>query len=1123
MCHFLPRGIVNAILDHLEQAKPFQQVVGLAGSLVAGEALSVYGVTGSLAALIVAGLYRQQKRPILVICRDQERAEETRDDLGLLLASGELSYFSGGDPADAAALRTLVSGATAVVVTHPRALLVPLPLPQGVEELLLSVATGDAVGYEHLKGKLARFGFTRTDFVGEPGDCSVRGGIIDVYPFVGDHPLRLEFSGDTLESIREFDPLSQRSIRELSSAVIVPNLLVPADKGGDGSPGSRLVDYLVPGALIALDEPDLLRAEYEAGARRKAQENPSFDQLESLLGLFSRLLLRAGGAKAQQPDFRALSQPSFNGSIRAFRAALQDLDRQGLRVVLSCDGAAEVGRLRELLLTIDPLPGLEDDGVDVAPPDFSRIEFQQHSLHRGFISSPAGLAVFTEHQIFNRLKRRGRRKPARARGLSEREVQQLHRGDYVVHADFGIGRFAGLNRIRIGSSEQEVVKVLYAEKDTLYVNLDYITRLQKYSSGEGHIPKLNRLGSPDWERLKSRTKRRVKDIARDLIGLYAKRKHSTGHGFRADTPWQKELEASFQYEDTFDQAKATRDVKQDMESLVPMDRLICGDVGFGKTEVAVRAAFKSVMDGKQVAVLVPTTILSIQHFNTFVDRTVRYGVQVRVLSRLKMKKEGQQILEDLHRGRVDILIGTHRLLSRDVRFKDLGLLIIDEEHRFGVAAKEKLRQLRTGVDTLALTATPIPRTLHFSLMGARDLSIIATAPRNRRPILTEILQWDNDVIREAIARELQRNGQVYVVHDRIQDIEEITKKVRALRPDARVAYAHGQMHAHELETVMLEFLERRVDILVSTKIIESGLDIPNVNTIIIHRADRFGMAELYQLRGRVGRSNTQAYAYLLVPPLATLPTGTIKRLQALQEFNELGSGFNLAMRDLEIRGAGNLLGAEQSGFIESMGFETYTRILEEAVQELKEEEFQDLFPAGERRVRRGQETVVEPEFDALIPESYLPSDVERLAVYRRLYAMTTETQLQEVADELCDRFGKFPAEVDNLFGVVKLRLRAARVGFKKVNISEQGMEMEFPPESDQEFYEGEIFQGIIGEVSRQKGKGVTLHHTESLLRLKADFSFFPRAATPCEAGLQILQLLTASSLSPARPSEPPTS
>ncbi|MBI4417952.1 MAG: transcription-repair coupling factor, partial [Ignavibacteriales bacterium] len=621
----------------------------------------------------------------------------------------------------------------------------------------------------------------------------------------------------------------------------------------------------------------------------------------------------------------------------------------------------------------------------------------------------------------------------------------------VVHRDYGIGKFAGLQTINVGRGEQEVMKILYEENDVLYVNLNFLNRVQKYSSREGHVPKLTRLGTPQWDRLKERARKRIKDIARDLIALYARRKHEPGFGFSADSHWQRELEASFMFEDTPDQARATMEVKNDMMQNAPMDRLVCGDVGFGKTEVAVRAAFKSVLDGKQVAVLVPTTILAQQHDLTFMDRLQRYAVRVESLTRFKSKKAQREVLARLQSGAADIVIGTHRLLSKDVHFKDLGLLIIDEEHRFGVSAKEKLRALRASVDTLTMTATPIPRTLQFSLLGARDLSIMNTPPRNRLPIITEIVQFDVRLIREAILREMHRGGQIYFIHDRIQTMDEILQLLRRHIPEARVHAAHGQMRGHELEKTMLEFLEGHYDVLVCTKIIESGIDIPSVNTLIVNRADRFGLAELYQLRGRVGRSNVQAYAYLLTPPLTSLPRETLRRLQAIQEFTELGSGFNLAMRDMEIRGAGNLLGAEQSGFILDMGFEMYQRIVEEAVNELREEEFSDL------TVHRGSgpvtETVLETDLEALIPDVYISSDSERLDVYRRLYLLRDHDSVNEIAKELEDRFGEYPPEVENLLKTVRVKLAGEALGFQKIQLSQRTCVIWMPPTDQKSFYE----------------------------------------------------------------------
>jgi transcription-repair coupling factor (superfamily II helicase) len=724
------------------------------------------------------------------------------------------------------------------------------------------------------------------------------------------------------------------------------------------------------------------------------------------------------------------------------------------------------------------------------------------SIHHGFVFPAARLAVYTEHEIFGRGRRRGDSRKRRFKGFSLRELQALRRGDYVVHTDFGIGKFDRLEKIKVGNIEQEVMKLLYAENDVLYVNINHLNRVEKYSSKEGHVPKLNRLGSGEWERLKDRAKRRIKDIARDLIALYAARKKEAGIAFSPDSHWQKELEASFIYEDTPDQARATLDVKRDMEEQSPMDRLICGDVGFGKTEVAVRAAFKAVMDGKQVALLVPTTILALQHHSTFIDRLTKYSVNVEMLSRFRSRKEQAAILEGLKTGRIDVIIGTHRLLSKDIRFKDLGLLIIDEEHRFGVEAKEKLRKLRTNVDTLTLTATPIPRTLHFSLIGTRDLSIINTPPRNRLSIISEIVEFDVRLIRDAILKEIHRSGpaparsgQVYFVHDNIQHIDDMCAYLQEHIPEGRFRVAHGRMRSTQLERVMLEFLQKKFDVLVCTKIIESGLDIPNVNTIIINRADRFGMAELYQLRGRVGRSNVQAYAYLVVPPISSLPKATIRRLQAVEEFTELGSGFNLAMRDLEIRGTGNLLGAEQSGFIEGMGFEMYEKVLEEAVEELKQQEFQNVF-AGTAAVRPEgtygglgkTETVIDSDLEAYIPDFYVESDIERLDVYRRLSRTPSGAEVQGIREELVDRFGEYPEEVENLLKLVELRLLASRAKFSQVSLKDGKLTITLPDESNQQFYGTQDqldapFQRIMAKVAgeyktraklRQEGKALTL-------------------------------------------------
>lgn len=1080
----------------------------------------VAGVAGSLTAFLVDGVRSMTRRQIIVVACDEESAERLRDDCVLLAGADSVRMFAGprshttahhAPPpvADIQALRSLRESPASVIVTPPLGLATRLPPADLLGRSIIQIAKGGTVEFAGLIRTLGDSGFEQKDFVATHGDFAVRGGILDVYTFAGDNPIRAEFSGDEIESIREFDPLSQRSIRELEQATILPDLLKSGTVDGGGT--ASLLDYADPGALLLLEEPGLIRSTVEQ--HHGAEELLPWPAVEELMSLFPRIALESlAGAGPDVVRLDARPQPSFNGSVGVLRRDLAALQAEGFEIMLTCDSAAELSRLKELLTG---LPGADAPG-ESAPVDVSSISFSLDAFHGGFALPAARIALYTEHQIFNRIKRRGRRRAPRFKGLTDRDLQRLVRGDFVVHQDFGIGRYDGMKRISVGGAEQEVVKIAYDANDSLFVNLNYVTKLQKYSSREGHVPALTRLGSADWEKLKARAKKKVKDIARDLIALYAQRKGAEGFASAPDTPWQKELEASFMYEDTFDQAKATLDVKKDMESPHPMDRLICGDVGFGKTEVAVRAAFKAVLDGRQVAVLVPTTILAMQHVNTFHDRLAHYGVRLEVLSRFRSRKEQDMVVGALRDGTIDIIIATHRLLSADIGFKNLGLLIIDEEHRFGVAAKEKLRRMRAAVDTLSLTATPIPRTLHFSLMGARDLSIIATPPRNRLPVATEILQWNDDVIRDAVVREVQRGGQVYFVHDRVQTMNDLAARLQRLLPSVRMGQAHGQMSSHALEKVMLGFMEKRYDMLVATKIIESGLDIPNVNTIVINRADRFGMAELYQLRGRVGRSNVQAYAYLLTPPAGVMPRQTLQRLQAMEEFVELGSGFNLAMRDLEIRGAGNLLGAEQSGFIENMGFETYSRILEEAVLELKESEFSDLFDTEQLRGQSRRESAVESDLDAFIPETYVRGDTERLALYRQLYALTTPGQLQEVRDEMTDRFGKFPPEIENLFGMVTLRLAAATAGLSKVTIRGEGMEVEFPPETDTLFYESDLFQHMMASVAAMKSKGAALRPSGKTLKLSVRHAAPDTSFDKLQWALQVLGELTGPPLSTAR-------
>ncbi|MBM4161144.1 MAG: transcription-repair coupling factor [Ignavibacteria bacterium] len=1112
--------MLESIRNRIVDSEPFRRLREGIATAHPGEALAIRGASGSLMAFVATHIHEQRHQQTVLIVSDDDRAEQLRDDCALLIGDHGVRLYGHGPGhratlldmtapiAQVETLKSLTNGDQVLVITSAQALASRVPLPERFRQRSLQLNAGRSHPFEELVETLGNLGFERKDFVEEHGDFSVRGGILDVYPYVGDHPLRIEFWGDTVESVREFDVLSQRSIRELQSANIVASL----EPDGDAEPSGSLFDYLDPDAILVVEEPVLIQREIEELVHEGIQNILTWETLEQLVARHARVIQSSlfDQADKQQPalfvDFLGSLQPPSHGSMRFLIRHIRELTGQGLEVYIACDTKEEGERLGELIeeeLTSpeSPRPERESPSVDLLQDGAVTYRLMREAVHSGFVYPPSGLALLTEHEVFGRLKRRGLGKRRKFKGFTLKEAQQLQRGDYVVHVDYGIGKFSRLEKIRLRGVEQEVMKLLYDENDILYVNLSFVNRVQKYASREGHVPKLTKLGAPDWERLKSRARRRIKDIARELIQLYARRKHENGFAFASDTHWQKELEASFMFEDTPDQAKATADAKRDMEHPSPMDRLICGDVGFGKTEVAVRAAFKAVMSGKQVSVLVPTTILAQQHFNTFMDRLGRYSVRVECLTRFKAKKEQTEILHGLETGTVDIIIGTHRLLSKDIRFKDLGLLVIDEEHRFGVSAKEKLRQLRATVDTMAMTATPIPRTLQFSLMGARDLSLINTPPRNRLPIITEIAQYDPQLIREAVLKELHRSGQIYFIHDRVHDIEDIQAFLKRTIPEARFLIAHGQMKGHDLEKSMMSFLERKVDVLICTKIIESGIDIPSVNTIIINRSDRFGLAELYQLRGRVGRSNEQAYAYLLIPPVSSLPRATIRRLQALQEFTELGSGFNLAMRDLEIRGAGNLLGAEQSGFIMEMGFEMYQRIVEEAVAELKRQEFDSLFEPERVDVRRKTvETVVEADVEAFIPDFFIESDGERLDFYRRLYKATSLEEIQSMRDELQDRFGEYPEEVEHLLLLVELKVLAARIGFTKVELQNNELSLHLPSPDIEEFYErtdGTIppFQAITSRIGDLKRYRANLKQEGKKLKLvtRVDHHEHPRA------------------------------
>ena len=1095
--------------------------------------ITVKNALGSMKSVCVAGAWKVASRHCVVIAPDDASAEAFRTDLEMLIGADAVLWYAESDKKlalDAEHLDTQLVGVTgaltelvamqdlgqkACIVAPAHALIFPVPAPQSLAQNLVEVRRGEHLKFDEFVASLTTSGFDRKDFVETQGDVAVRGGLVDVFAPGMENPIRIEFFGDEVDSIREFDPLSQRSIKELPTTKLITHLF----HNEEHSVNATLLDYLPPETLIVQSFPEevfsSLRAAHktmlgeEADSVEQALERTS--TFVERLAVFQTLALNPLGNDGDEPlVFDTKPHPVLNASVTALTAEMRRLAALGYTLYCATDGIEQVKRFRDLIESAfegnapseRPTQGAkqaialsehDQNNPQASIDDTSaRTMLTAMSLSEGFVLPEAKLALFTEHQVFMRRRANVSAKEKRVRGvqsskqgISLKELQQLRRGDYVVHTDKGVAQFDGLETITVGGAQQECVRLIFGGGDKMYVHLNYLNRLQKYSAEEGVKPALTKLGTSEWQRKKERTKKRLKDIARDLITLYAQRKMQRGVEFPADSLWQKELEASFMYEDTPDQASATRAVKDDMESPTPMDRLICGDVGFGKTEVAIRAAFKAVQAGKQVAVLVPTTILAEQHLSSFRDRLERYAVSAACLSRFRSTQEQKDILKRTESGSVDILIGTHRILSKDVTFKDLGLLVVDEEHRFGVAAKEKLRQMRVSVDTITLTATPIPRTLNFSLMGARDVSVINTPPRNRLPVKTEITVWNDAKLKMALERELQRGGQIFMVNDRIGDLDILAERLKELVPSLRVAIAHGQMSPEELETRMERFLERKADVLLATKIIESGIDIPNANAMIIHHADNFGLAELYQLRGRVGRSNVQAYCYLVIPPPQTLSRMALRRLQAMEEFSDLGSGFKLAMRDLEIRGAGNLLGAEQSGFISDIGFELYQKILDEAVLELKEGEFADLF-AHEQRSRGRKQTItehgevindielpindemtVETDGDAMLPKTYIQSEVERYELYKKLFRAVNDEEIHAIVSEMRDRFGMLPPEALQLVEAVQLRITALPGGFSHVSFKGGKLTCEFPPEDRLAFYSS-VFPAMMKAVAQMR-------------------------------------------------------
>ena len=978
------------------------------------------------------------------------------------------------------AIRSLKEGYV-VVCTYPEALAERVADAETLGRDTIRVAVGDSISPEVLVDALVDAGFEKVDFVYEPGQYSVRGGIVDVFSYSESKPYRVDFFGDEVDSIRRFEISSQLSADKLDRVEILPDLTA----SGSSSERVSLARFIGDAATFWCYDADYVLRRINDLRRKVVADLEDPAQIDRLLtsrnGLLSdiggsRLLMLRDNLKERPADaevlFSTAPQPKFN---KNFVLLADDMIRNGLRgyeTYILSENRAQMERLGNIFHQIGR-------GQVVVRP-------LALTLHEGFVDNDLKLCLYTDHQIFDRYQRyRINGEIKRDEQMTIAELNQLRPGDYVVHIDHGVGRFDGLVKITENGKTHEAIKLVYKDGDVLFVNVHSLHRISRYKSGDGEPPKVYKLGTGAWQKLKNAAKKAVKDISRELIALYARRKASKGFAFSPDSYLQHELEASFRWEDTPDQQAATAAIKKDMESDQPMDRLVCGDVGFGKTEVAIRAAFKAATDGKQVAVLVPTTILALQHYRSFSERLRDFPVRIEYLNRTKTAREVAQIREELASGRIDILIGTHKMLGRQIRFKDLGLLIIDEEQKFGVAAKEKLTQMSVSVDTLTLTATPIPRTLQFSLMGSRDLSVISTPPPNRQPIVTESHIFSEEIVRDAIEAELARGGQVYFVHNRVEDLATLQGLISRLCPKARVGVGHGKMPAEQLEKLIMDFIYGEFDVLLSTTIVENGIDIPNANTIIVNNAHHFGLSDLHQLRGRVGRSNRKAYCYLLSPPEELLTPDARRRLRAIEEFSDLGSGFNIAMQDLDIRGAGNLLGAEQSGFIADIGFETYQKIMNEAIAELRAEGLQvpELSEAEQKVVGRMgfiDDAHIELEVEAGLPDTYVSQQAERLKLYRELDSTKDEEALRAFESRLVDRFGPLPHAARELLDVVRLRWEAIRLGMERVKVKNGLMIVQFVGEENSPFYKSDVFMELLRRVTQQPARFVLKQHNNRL-------------------------------------------
>ena len=1041
--------------------------------------VQLQGITGSLNAFISYGLSKNLPIHQFMVLPDKEEAAYFLNDLEALVGERALFYPSSYKKAyeiektDNANIQLRAEVLNKIssreqqyfIVSYPEALSEYVITEKNLQKNTLEISLNDKLSVDFLVETLNEYHFERVDFVGDPGQFSVRGGIVDIYSFANENPYRIEFFGDEIDSIRVFDAGDQLSLKKLSKIAILPNVQekileearVPIFQFLPDNTLFWFKDFSISRDKIGLQF-EQAKDLYNKLSSTITQVPP--DELFITKDKFIHATLRLNTIEFGQQtyfkqdlkvEFKSSPQPSFNKNFDLLSANLNENSEAGFTNLIVANNPQQIERIYSIF---------EDMGKDV------QMETMLVSLHEGFVDSEQHLAIYTDHQIFNRYHRfrlkEGFKKKDQA--ITLKELNNLTPGDFIVHIDHGVGKFSGLEKITTDGKTQETIRILYKNQDILYVSIHSLHRISKFVGKDGTPPSVDKLGSDSWKKMKAKTKTKIKEVAYDLIKLYAERKEKKGFAFSPDSYLQNELEASFLYEDTPDQYKATQDVKRDLESETPMDRLICGDVGFGKTEVAIRAAFKAATDSKQVAILVPTTILAWQHYQTFKSRLKKFPVKVDYINRFKTKKEQKITLEKVASGEVDILIGTHRIVGKDVKFKDLGLMIIDEEQKFGVSVKDKLKLFKTNVDTLTLTATPIPRTLQFSLMKARDLSVINTPPPNRQPVLTEIRTFNEELIRDAIAYEISRGGQAFFIHNRVQNIAEVAGMIKRLVPDARVLIGHGQMKGDELEEKMMSFINHDYDVLVATTIIESGLDIPNANTILINNANNFGLSDLHQMRGRVGRSNRKAFCYLLAPPVVSLTPEARKRLQALEQFSDLGSGFQIAMKDLDIRGAGNLLGAEQSGFISEIGFEMYQKILNEAIQELKETEFKEMY--NDLQTAFVHDCLIETDLEILIPDEYVSNIAERINLYKELDNFDKESELENFEKELVDRFGPVPEATKEMIQAIRLRWIGKSIGIEKLVLKQKKLICYFITNQDSLYYQSPQFTKVLNFVQK---------------------------------------------------------